>query len=775
MRFFNLFLALLLSLSVRAAEPAASKPQAEPAVSAPEHDQPDQELLPGPYDSSIARLSARILVRSHYLQEELDDQKASQFLDQYLDVLDPQHMLFLQSDLQEFDPFREMLDDLTLKTGNTMPAYIIFKRFLERFHEQVDYVNTMLETNHFTFTGNGRYTFNRRKAPRPKDIEQAKQLWRDRLRYEYLQEELATVSLSNTNKTEKKADASSAPDSGDKTNSIAKAAAKKDTPESIIRRRYARILRTIEEYDSDDVLELYLTSLTHVYDPHSDYMGRATFENFEIGMKLSLFGIGALLQSEDGYCKIKELTPGGPAQNSKKLKSGDRIVEVAQGTNDPVDVVDMKLSKVVDLIRGDKGTEVRLTIIPADASDPSARKVVALVRDKIKLEDKEAKAQIIEYPDKTRVGVIDLPSFYSEIPTSDKQQNLKSTTEDVARLIEKLEQENVSGIVLDLRRNGGGSLEEAINLTGLFIKEGPVVQVRDPDNQVYVDRDTDPAEQYKGPLIVLTSRFSASASEILAGALQDYGRALIVGDSSTHGKGTVQQLLRLGPLIHVTNELGALKLTIRKFYRASGSSTQLRGVVPDIVLPSINNYAEVGETSLDHPLPWDTIDSTDYDKMNLIQPYLPELKKRSTQRVAEDPDFIWLKGEIERYKETINEKSVSMNEAQRLKEKREAVARAKAREKELKARPAPAYKVYDISLKQAQEPGLPEPEKGTAAVNSVPHSAVPISTSAEEDDEDSVPQVDITMDETRRILLDLISLTKGAPVLAEKSAKEAVN
>ena len=329
-------------------------------------------------------------------------------------------------------------------------------------------------------------------------------------------------------------------------------------------------------------------------------------------MNLSLFGIGAELVSEDGYCKIRRLLPGGPAIKSKLIKEGDQIVAVAQSNQPPVDIVDMNLTKAVQLIRGPKGTEVRLTIIPAGAL---ATNVLSLIRDEISIEDSAAKASLIEFPDtrggQLRLGVIDLPSFYAtfDVSNSKDKPGPKSTTADVARLLTKLKEQNVAGIILDLRRNGGGSLEEAIKLTGLFIKTGPVVQVRDEHGRVQEVDDTDPSVLYDGPLMVLTSRGSASASEIVAGALQDYGRALIVGDASTHGKGTVQSVNQLRPLIRIadkslTNDPGALKLTIKEFFRPSGHSTQLQGVIPDIVLPSVASESkDIGESALDNPLP----------------------------------------------------------------------------------------------------------------------------------------------------------------------------
>jgi carboxyl-terminal processing protease len=700
-------------------------------------------LVPGPDDSKIARYASAILERNHYLQQRLDDDVSSKFLEKYLDALDPAHLVFLQSDLAEFEKWRTELDDMTLKAGDTTPAEIIFNRFLQHFTEQVEFSTNLIATENFEFKGNDRYTPNRKELPRPKDLAEARQLWRDRVRFEWLNEVLDKKKPVEIKET--------------------------------LARRYTRQLRMLQEFDSDDVFQVYLTSLTHVYDPHSDYMGKATLDNFNISMKLSLFGIGALLRSEDGYCKIQELMDG-PAKKSGQVKPNDKIIAVAQGSGEPVDVVDMKLNKVVELIRGAKGTEVRLTIVPVDAPDPSTRKIVSLVRDEIKLEDQEAKAKLLELPAESgqaplRLGIIDLPSFYADLES--RQSSRKSTTTDVAKLLKKLKDEKVAGIVLDLRRNGGGSLEEAINLTGLFIKEGPVVQVKDPDGHINVDKDTDPTVLYEGPLVVLTSRFSASASEILAGALQDYGRALVVGDSSTHGKGTVQTLLRLAPIMRVTNDVGALKITIRKFYRASGSSTQRKGVVPDIVLPSINNHAEVGEASLPNALAWDTVPSAKYEPVNITPPVLPELRKRSESRVTSDKDFAYVQTEIEQFKKMKDEKSVSLNEEQRWKEKKDNEARAEARKKDLRSRPQPNYKTYELTLKNITEPGLPAPMARTNTLTDakapLTNNVAKVSPDGDEDEikeDSSVPTIDITLEEGRRILQDLIALTTGKNALA---------
>lgn len=703
---------------------------------------------PGRYDGAIARVTAQIMEKFHYLQQPLDNEMSSRFLDRYLTLLDNQRLFFLESDRQKFEAFRTTLDDLTGRYGDLSPAHIIFQRFRERLKQQYDFVNQLLESGKFEFTGNERFEVNRRKAAPPKDLEDARRIWRDRLRSEYLELKLSQHKPEEIVKT--------------------------------LKRRYNRIWNTFAKFDGDDVLQVYLNALTQSYDPHSDYMGKAELDTFSINMKLSLFGIGAQLTSEDGYCTILHLMPG-PAMRSKKLKPKDRIVAVAQGDGEPVDVVDEKLSKVVDLIRGPKGTEVRLTVIPADANDPSVRNVVSLIRDEIKLEDQEAKASVLDLPNgpgKTaRLGLIDLPSFYADFGSEDGKPKAerKSTTADVARLITKLKQEHVSGLILDLRRNGGGSLEEAVNLTGLFIKKGPVVEVKDSTGRIIPDEDKDPSILYDGPLIVLTSRFSASASEILAGALKDYDRALIVGDSSTHGKGTVQTLLDLAPYMKSSNPQahfnpGAVKVTIRKFYLPSGSSTQLKGVTPHLVLPSVNNHAEVGESMLENPLPWDSIESARFEKVNQVRPYLDELKRRSETRVNTSPDFAYVRQEAERYEKLKADRTVSLNEEQRRKEKKEADERVAAHKKELLARKPPELTTYKLTLKDAARPGLPAPA-GRTNLAQIASSAVAANTEAKADDDDlpeeKVPEVDVTLEEAMRILSDYISLqAKGNPIAA---------
>ena len=742
MKLFSYLLFLKLAFVVAAADPSKA---------------PVKSASDARTEKNIALVTSTLLEKIHYSQMPFNDEVSAKLLDRYLDSLDGLHLQLLQSDAAEFEKYRDRLDDLTGKSGDTRPAHLIFARMLERGEQRVAYVNELLKTEKFEFTGDDRYTPDRRKLSRPKDLEEAHQLWRQHLRSEFLQEKL---SLAETNKLHAANAKNLAP-----TNGASKSTNALSQTEEIIKKlskRYSNLQRRFKELSEDDVLEIYLNSLARVYDPHSDYMGRSHFENFNISMKLSLVGIGALLESEDGYCKIKELMPG-PAQLSKKLKPGDRIVAVAQKDQEPVDVVDMPLNKVVELIRGTKGTEVRLTVWPADATDSSVRKTITLVRDIIKLEDQAAKAKVIEIPNQKqvmRLGIIDLPSFYADTDSNNKTNN-KSTTEDIARLLKKLDEEKVSGIILDLRLNGGGLLDEAVSLTGLFITNGPVVQVKDHTGEITVLPDPDNSIAYKGPLIILTSRFSASASEILAGALQDYGRALIVGDSSTYGKGTVQRLLKLNGYLDQNGltysyDPGALKPTTAKFYRAGGDSTQLRGVIPDIRLPDVIDYMEVGEAALENPLPWDKVSSASFQKWNSVKPFLPELITRSDRRLQTDKDFAYIREDIEQFKKNLADKSLSLNEEKRRGENKDLAARKEARTKERKARKPSDGKVFEVTLKNADLPGLQPfvPKTNDLA------SANSESSDMDEESvrEEKLPVMDTMLEETKRILMDYISV-----------------
>jgi carboxyl-terminal processing protease len=568
-------------------------------------------------------------------------------------------------------------------------------------------VSELLKQDKFKFTGSDRIMIDRRHAPYPKDLDEAKDLWRELLRQQYLQEKL-NRELSPTNDTVKSL---SKTDNADIADTLA--------------RHYRWNFHVATNWDGTDVLQAYLEALAHAYDPHSDYLNNEHAQDFSINMSLALFGIGAQLVEDDGYCTVSKIIHGGPADKGKQLNEKDRIVAVAQGNQPPVDVVEMELGRVVQLIRGQKGTQVRLTISPA--GDPTARRVVTLTRDEVKLDDSEheASAKLIDMPDghggTNRIGVIDVPSFYATIPLSGNDHSTpKFISEDVAKLIKKLKQEKVAGIILDLRSNPGGSLEEAIKFTGLFIKDGPVVLARDPNGHVTVDSDTDSSVLYDGPLAVMINRFSASAAEIAAAALQDYGRAIIIGDISTHGKGTVQNLNQLKPFVwpansSATGDPGTVKITIRKFYRVSGASTQLKGVVPDIILPDVLNYSDdIGESALENPLPWDTIPTDNisdakYNKLNLVEPYLAALRHNSDTRIATNQDFVYIQQDIEQFKKLQADKTFSLNEREEIKDRLDNQARQKARDKEREARRNLDVTIYEITVENADKPELPEP------------------------------------------------------------------
>ena len=698
---------------------------------------PELRLTAPTPEGKVTQLTAELLEQAQFGRQPLDDAMAAKLIDRYVDGLDGSHELFLGSDMAEFHRFLPKLAQETIGDGDTHPAHAIFDRYLQRLDERAAFVAKTLSGEKFDFAGHDRYAFDREKAPRPRDAAEAEQLWRQRLKAEFLQEKLA----------------------GKKPEQIAQT----------LSRRYARQEQMMKKLSADAVLEMYLNALAHIYDPHSDYMGREELESFKTVMTLSLFGIGATLQSVDGYCKIRELVPGGPAARSGLLKIGDRVVAVGQGPGkEPVDLVDLPLPQAVDLIRGPKGTDVALTIIPAGADD-SARKTVTIRRDEIHLDEQHAKARIVDAPmgggKSERLGLIDLPAFYAS-----EDGRGASATADVVTLLHKFQEEDVRGVILDLRRNGGGSLEEAINLTGLFIPSGPVVQTRDPNGHVEIDSDHEGEALYKGPLIVLTSRFTASASEILAGALQDYGRALIVGDSSTFGKGTVQTMLPLGSIMQrngtpVAEDPGALKLTISKFYRPSGNSTQLRGVHPDIVLPSMSDIPEIGESAMKNPLGWDTVPPARFARFDLVTPYLAALRDESRLRIAADRDFGWLRDDLAFAAKQRATKSLSLNENDRRKEKEQADALLKARKAQRLAAKSSEPKAYEITLKDAATPGLPAP------IDPSKPKAEAVSWNDDGDAADaSEPVDDIQLRESQRILTDYVRDIEAprAPALTQR-------
>src|SRR6266513_1228084 len=462
---------------------------------------------PAASKETIAMSVGRLLEEGHYTRQKLNEEISKKFLQSYLELLDFSHLFFTQQDVDALNTKygNSIAGDVLL--GTLKPAYEIYALYTKRVDDRVAKIKELLKQP-IDFKSNATVELSRQKAPWPKDEAEADQLWRGRITNELLQEHLSEHPI--------------------------------EPAPQLVARRYDRLARNVHEQDKDEQIKLFLDALAQAYDPHSEYLSKADMKNFSINMGLSLVGIGAMLRSEDGYAKIESLVVGGPAQADGRLKVGDRITAVAQGQADYVDVREMRLDKVVEMIRGKKGTRVRLLVIPSDAADPSHRKNVELVRDEIKLKDQEARADIIkkdENGDPIKLGWLTLPSFYADM---DRHQ--KSTTRDVLALLKRLKKENIAGLVIDLRRNGGGSLEEALSLTGLFLKSGPIVQTKDYNGSIRISPDPS-SMAYSGPLVVLTSRQSASASEIFAAALQDYGRAVIVGDKNPFGKGTVQTIL----------------------------------------------------------------------------------------------------------------------------------------------------------------------------------------------------------------------------------------
>jgi len=683
----------------------------------------------------VARVIA-FSMKSHPRQIDLDDAVSAMFLDNYLKALDVNRMMFTQADVAGFKKrYGDKLDDLT-KAGNTTPSRVIYDVYLKRLSERHAIVQNLLKSK-FDFSVNERFTAARDKLPYPRDKTTANDLWRKRIKFELLTDRLNRPADKSTPETEKKA-------------------------RERIAKRYDRLLKTMRENDRSEILEIYLSSLTRSYDPHSIYLSPIQAENFRIDINLKLTGIGAQLTLEDGMTKITRLIPGGPAMRGGELKANDRVVAVQNPDDkEPVDVVDMKLNNVVQLIRGPKGSDVKLTVIPAAAGDDTVRKVITITRDEVKLEDQFAKAYIIERKDAAgkpvRLGVVDLRQFYDKC------------TRDVRKLVERLKTEGIDGLVLDLRRNGGGILPEAIAMGGLFIESGPVVQVKSINGHTRVFPDPDKGIAYEGPLIVAVSQLSASASEIVAAALQDYGRAVIVGGKTTHGKGTVQQLVPINRNVFGKGpDLGTLKFTVSTFYRINGTSTQRDGVLSDIVLPSVFDHLEIGEASLPRALKVKPIARAEYTEQNRIKPYLAELAKHSTQRTSKDPDYKYIAEDIARAKKQVADKSLSLNETERRRERTENKARTEARKKEREARDPRKEVVFEVSLNNTRtattvnkidpkQKKKPEPKPDPKNPDT-PESLV---------NPQSAAVLDASMHETLSILGDYIELLSKAKKLSQ--------
>lgn len=693
----------------------------------------------------VAVSVGRLLEEGHYARQPLNDEVSKKFLKTYLELLDFSHLFFTQQDVDMlYSKYGTSIDDDVL-LGNLKPAFEIYELYMKRVDDRVAKVKELVK-NPPDVKPDATIDLSRQKAPWPKDEAEADEIWRLRVANELLQERLSEHPI--------------------------------EPGPQLIARRYDRLMRNVHEEDKPEQVKLFLAALAQTYDPHSEYLSKADLKNFSINMGLSLVGIGAMLRSEDGYAKIQSLVVGGPAQKHGGVKVGDRITAVAQGGAEFTDVRDMRLDNVVEMIRGKKGTKVRLLIIPADAADPSKRKTVELVRDEIKLKDQEARADIIHKKDANgepmKLGWITLPSFYADM---DKRQ--KSTTKDVQVLLKRLKKENVGGLVIDLRRNGGGSLEEAIALTGLFLKSGPVVQTKGSNGNIVVSSDPDPGVAYSGPLVVLTSRQSASASEIFAAALQDYGRAVIVGDKNTFGKGTVQTILEIGRFTSLlgsnSQEDGALKLTIQKFYRVAGGSTQLNGVASDIVLPSLSDLPEFGEGALKNALPYDQVPKAKYTKWpETPHVFLEELKRRSAERVKQNPEFHYVMEDMERLRKKLDENRISLNEEVRKAELEEDKLRKEKRAAERIARQGEETRVYRVTLDTADSPNLQlimYPAKIAAAKKTTPEAAGDADDDAAETDSPDEPRLDPLRDEALNILADVASLQQGPKTASATAAQ----
>jgi len=604
-------------------------------------------LTPTTQEAQAAQLSARFLTRFHYDAQPLDDAMSSRIYDAYLKLLDGEKVFFTQVDLARFEPARSKLDDAVWNQDLSAP-FAMFNAYVQRAVERMGYARELLKKG-FDFSADESYTFDRKDAAWPKDQAELDDLWRKRTMNDWLRLKLAGKGDDEIRKT--------------------------------LDKRYASYIERVKQLDGADAFQSFMSAYAETTDPHTDYLGPRAAENFDIAMKLSLEGIGAVLQARDDYTQIRELVPAGPANKSGKVQVGDRIVGVGQGENGPiVDVIGWRLDDVVNRIRGKKNTTVRLEILPADAGVDGKHEIVSLVRQKVSIEEQAAKKKVIEIKDgdvTRKIGVIDLPTFYSDFGArSAGDKNYKSATRDVAKLLGELKQEGVEGVVVDLRSNGGGSLAEANSLTGLFIDQGPVVQVRDSRGQVQQQGDDQPGMAWDGPLAVLVNRGTASASEIFSAAIQDYHRGLVIG-TPTFGKGTVQNLVDLDRFTQSDSEkpqLGELKMTIQEFFRINGGSTQLKGVTPDIAFPQNGDDKDYGESTYDNALKWTQIDPASYQTVANLNAYLPQLVQQHDQRVAESPAWKLMLDELAQYRRMRAKTSISLNLAAREVERKDQEA-----------------------------------------------------------------------------------------------------
>ena len=680
------------------------------------------------YASNIA---TRFLTNYHYKRTRLDDELSSEIFDSYLELLDPNKIYFLAGDIETFERYRNGLDD-ALRHSDLLPAYEIFDIYVSRVLQRVTYARERVQKP-FDFNIDEHYQYDREDETWVSSTAELDELWRYRVKNDYLR-------LLLTDKE----------------------------PEAIVEtltERYDNLERRITELNTEDVFTFFMNAFAQSIEPHTAYLSARTSKNFEISMKLSLEGIGALLGRENEYTLISSVVPGGPADKDGRLAAGDRITAVGQGNDGKmVDVIGWRVDDVVDLIRGPKDTIVRLEVLPEDVSVSGPTSLIDIVRNEVKLEEQAAKSEIIEMPvegsdDKVvKIGVIDLPVFYMDFNgRAQNKPDYRSSTRDVRRLIGELEEQGVVGIVVDLRNNGGGSLLEATTLTGLFIDTGPVVQVRNSSGRISLEEDVDPGMAWEGPLAVLVNRYSASASEIFAAAIQDYGRGVVIGEP-TFGKGTVQSLLDLDDYAPSDNPgMGQLKITMAQFFRVNGGSTQNLGVEPDIRFPSFGDPQEYGERSMDNALPWTSIDPARYETSGDLSQLVAVADNRYQERIIDDEEFGWLKSDIDHYNERAAETSVSLLESvgrQRMKEEEEKKAERKAKQE------ASGPLLAEEGTLVAPDPELGDIEDADSDTDE---------DEEEEEEEDQGP--DLLLRETARIVADMVELESDLELLKQKFAQ----
>ena len=647
-------------------------------------------------DEIVASLNVvELLKRHHYSKPPLDDARSVIIYDSYIKLLDPARSYFTAADIAEFDKWKTQFDDF-LKSGNLDPGFTIYKRYLDRVKQRLDFALAELNkgVDKIDFTAKETLLIDRKDAPWMKDQAELDDLWRKRVKDEVLRQKIAGKEPKQIQET--------------------------------LTKRYKNQLARLDQTRAEDIFQAYINTFAQSYDPHTNYLSPDNAENFDINMSLSLEGIGAVLQSDNDQVKIVRLVPAGPAAKTKQVAPADKIIGVAQGNKEMVDVVGWRLDEVVKLIRGPKGSVVRLEVIPAsNAPSDQTSKVVSITREAVKLEEQAAKKSVLKLKQDGRdykLGIIEIPAFYLDFKAYRAgDPEYKSTTRDVKKLLTELQKEKVDGVVIDLRNNGGGSLQEATELTSLFIEKGPTVLVRNSDGRVDVLEDENPGAFYKGPLALLVNRLSASASEIFAGAMQDYHRALIIG-GQTFGKGTVQTIQ---PLNH-----GELKLTLAKFYRVSGQSTQHQGVLPDIDYPSIIDTKEIGESALPEAMPWDTIRPVVKPAADPFKPYLAQLKAQHEARSDKDAEFTYIRDRLALTQKLMTEKTVSLNEQDR-----------RARHDEIEAK---QLALENVRRKAKGEEPLKELKKED-------EDALPV------EDENTKPEDDAYLSETGRILIDYLS------------------